>query len=568
MTTDIMASAPLRPAPWREQPRRSRRRSRPRQQHDRIADRIAWAALGVALLGLVVVAARAATAGAEPVGDSAIVAIRARDVLSGELPLVGMPAASTETGAHHPAPFLFDLLAVPVALLPDGTGLVVGMALLNAAAIAGMFLVARRVGGPGLAALAVVEAMALAWAMGSKVLVEPWHASAVLLPFLAFMLLAWGVACGDIALLPWAVGVGSFVVGTNLSYVVLVPVLLVFALVGAYVAGRDEPPWLPLGTAAATVVVLAVGWAHPLYEQLFGIGDGNVTRLVRAARRLGETSTLDWSEAPRVVAKILGLPLWWLRPTYSDALAWDPSGRGLPSSLVAVVALVGLLAQLTLFLRAVYRSGDRTMVTALAGALVLVVTALVTAKLTPAAPELGSTAVRMRWLWPVGTFLAFALAGSVLRFVVRLKPGWLRWLVLWAAGGTAWLVGFTIPVSNQGTVASDAATGLARDLARDLPVAELPSPLLVDCRERVGEPYCEAVMAELQRRDVDFVVPEAGRPGLGDGRLWDGTNAAARLLVITGDGPVDQPPGALLVTRREGQGTDERPTVAVFIEAI
>jgi hypothetical protein len=207
-------------------------------------------------------------------------------------------------------------------------------------------------------------------------------------------------------------------------------------------------------------------------------------------------------------------------------------------------------------------------VTALAAVVVMVAAALVTAKITPITPQLGSTAARVRWLWPAGAFLAFAAAGAALRFAIRLKPVWLRWLVLWAAGGTVWMAGFTIPVSNQGTVASDAEARAARDLAHGLPVAELPSPLLVDCRERVGEPYCEAVMAELQRRNVDFVVPEDGRPGLGDGRRWNGDNAAARLVVVTGDSAADQLPGAVLVTRREGQGTDQRPTVAVFIEAI
>jgi hypothetical protein len=403
--------------------------------------------------------------------------------------------------------------------------------------------------------------------MGSAVLVEPWHASAVLLPFLAFVLLAWAVACGDVALLPWAVGVGSFVVGVNLSYVVFVPALLAFALVGSYLARRDQPVWLPLSTAAATVIVLAVAWAQPFYEQLFGRGDGNLTRLARAAGRIGET-TLDWSEAPRLVAKVLALPLWWVRPSYGDALSLDASGSWLPSLLVAVVALASLLAQLGLFLRASHSTGDRTAVTALAAGLVLVVAALVTAKLTPATPEPGSTAARVRWLWPVGTFLAFALAGAALRFVVRLKPGWYRPLVLWAAGGTAWLVGFTIPVSNQGTVASDASARLARHVVDDLSAAELPRPLLVECRERVGAPYCEAVLAELRRHDVDFVVPEAGPPGLGEGRRWDGSNAAARLVVVTSDGAVDQPPGALLLTRHEGSGSADGQTVAVFIEAI
>ncbi|HZA74921.1 MAG TPA: hypothetical protein VE623_00830, partial [Acidimicrobiales bacterium] len=82
----------------------------------------------------------------------------------------------------------------------------------------GIFAVAWRRGGPVTALAAMAVTAALCWSLGSAVLVEPWHASTVLLPFLLFLVLAWSLACGDLACLPALVLVGSLVLQTNLAY--------------------------------------------------------------------------------------------------------------------------------------------------------------------------------------------------------------------------------------------------------------------------------------------------------------------------------------------------------------
>jgi hypothetical protein len=67
----------------------------------------------------------------------------------GELPLIG-PAASSSwsTGIYqnHPGPVLYDALAVPAALFPGPTGLIIGTVLLEAFAVVGVFVLARRRG--------------------------------------------------------------------------------------------------------------------------------------------------------------------------------------------------------------------------------------------------------------------------------------------------------------------------------------------------------------------------------------------------------------------------------------
>lgn len=530
---------------------------------DRLEPRLAWAALAIALGLLVVVAAQAIAGDWVPAGDGALVAIRTRDVFSGELPLTGSPApALGPAGADHPAPLLYDALAVPVALFPGGTGLVLGVVAIDAAALVAMFLAARRQGGPLLAGAAMVEAAALCWAMGREALVEPSPASVVLLPFLAFLLLVWAVACGDVAMLPWAAAAGSFVAGTNLSYVVLVPGLLGFALGAAYLtrqrvpeAARGHPRapwrvptgWLPLRTALATVVVLAVAWTQPLYEELFGTGHGNLRRLGSAVRHLGDVTLLGWTATPQVVAEVLAMPVWWLPPSYGEALGLGPFGNPAESLLAVAAGLAGLSGQLAFLLRvSLQQTRDRVAASALVTALVVVVAALATAKLTPTVADYGAPVARLRWLWPVGVFLAFALFGTGLRHVVSLRPGWRKLLVLWLAAATLWMAGLTLldlHVPVDGSRVPEEALPVARDLQREVAAADLTGPLLVECEETVADPYCEVVMAALQRAGVAFVVPD-GVAGLGEGRRWDGDNAEQRLTVVTGDAGVLPRPGA------------------------
>lgn len=168
------------------------------------ADR--WIALA---LGLVTVApiwaplARALDDGWLAVGGDAIVLLRSPDVLT----------------AHHPlrGALLLDLFALP-ARLADDTGLVVAVAVLHTACVAGIGLVLLRVGGARTAATGLAAAAALLWATGGGVLVDPWQPHVVLLPFLLFLALVWAMGRGSAIALPAAGFVGSLVVQAQDSY--------------------------------------------------------------------------------------------------------------------------------------------------------------------------------------------------------------------------------------------------------------------------------------------------------------------------------------------------------------
>ena len=142
------------------------------------AQRLALLAWGLALVPLAVAAGRAIHGGWVPVGDSALMAIRSRDVLGGgpggDMPLLGMWASTSWSvgfDMNHPGPLLYLVLAVPAALVGGGGGLVIGTAALNMASVTGIFVVSRRVGGDVVAAAAMAVTAILCWSFGSAVLV-------------------------------------------------------------------------------------------------------------------------------------------------------------------------------------------------------------------------------------------------------------------------------------------------------------------------------------------------------------------------------------------------------------
>ena len=80
--------------------------------------------------------------------------------------------------------------------------LMVGSLLVNAAAVATMGVIAKRVGGLGAALVVLVAASAVARALGMELLVDPWVCWITVLPFGTFCLLTWAMADGRIWALP------------------------------------------------------------------------------------------------------------------------------------------------------------------------------------------------------------------------------------------------------------------------------------------------------------------------------------------------------------------------------
>ncbi|HET6774967.1 MAG TPA: hypothetical protein VFH36_16750 [Acidimicrobiales bacterium] len=470
----------------------------------------------------------------------------------GELPLLGPSASSSWSSGiyqNHPGPLFYDILAVPAALFPGATGQIVGTVLLEALAVLGIFVLARRRGGTPLSLVAMAMTAVLCWSMGSAVLVEPWPPNTLLLPVVCFLLLAWSVSDGDVACLPWLVGVGSLVLQSNMSYGVLVPVLAIYALVGLVQRGRRDElaSWRRIGWV--TVAVAVVLWIQPLVEQVAGTGEGNMSRIVRG---LGEgTMTLNWRSSLQVVAKVLSLPPWWARPSYAEDFRFGLTGNPLPSLGLALLSLGAVAGLLLWCRRRARRDGDASSAGVLTMAAVLVVAAVITANQTPTTQQ-GTVAYQLRWLWPVALFVWLAVASVWLRWADRRGLA-SRPLAVVLAVVTATVAILNLSWTNQGTTAAEATMPVARDVVRAMDVPELDGPVLVETDEGIWDPYSEAVLFELQHQGVDFVIDDQiGYRMLGEGRRWGGESAVALVRVSAGDWAMLPRPGAQVLARHPG----------------
>jgi hypothetical protein len=527
-----------------------------------LADRFFVITIVAALVPVVVATARAINRGWIPVGDDAFFTVRARDVFTlDHLPLLGTWSSASLNGAqnlNHPGPLLFDVLALP-AKLGGGTGIAIGAAAINAAALLGIAIIGYRRGGAVVGAVAVAVGALLAWSMGSEVLFEPWQPHILLLPFLCFVTLVWAVACGDLVALPWAVGVGSFVVQTHLSYAILVPLLGVWGIVGMAlvlrgIRRRDPSSWPGLRgrvirSGAIAAAVFVVCWLQPLIEQFTADGDGNLTRLIRHARD-PNVKTVGFDFGIRAVASVVSLPPWWVRPSFANTFAyktWLP-----PLLLVAAGSLLVVAVVLVWCWWGARRHHDRVASRIIATAGIVLVCALVSAGRTPTT-VFGTEPHVYRWVWPVAAFAALAVAVAVVRRFARFSLQ-----ITGACAVVAVVFGLlNLPTSNQGggPNAQQDAIPASHDLDHKMGALAKDGPLLIDDLFKVvfADPYGGAIMAELDERGIPFVVQDRGLVRqLGPGRRYNGHNARNELLMRLGDSALIAPTGSRLAVRGSG----------------
>jgi hypothetical protein len=539
----------------------------------RLAFRLFVASVVAAVVPVAVATARAIRDGWIPTGDNALIAIRARDLFTQHLPLLGSwSSASLNAGTqlNHPGPLYFDLLAAPARVVQSGAGVAFGAALVNSLCIVGIAVFAYRRGGAVLGTIAMAATASLCWAMGSELLFEPWNPHSALLPFLFFLVLVWSMTCGDLPALPFAAGVGSLLVQTHLSYALLIPLLGAWGIAGLVVGLRGqrlrEPDaWAArrartLRSSAVAAVVLAVCWIQPLIEQFTSDGSGNLTRLVDSARS-PKADTIGFEFGTKVVATVVSLPPWWFRPSMHDAFA---AGWREPSLGATVLSLVVLFAVLGWCAWDGRRRRDRLSLCAVATAVVGLLAALITAWQGPVTVFGNVTPHTFRWLWPLGAFVFFAIAATISRRLTGRAVASARsaWVVAGFALVTVVVAALNLPYADEGRGpnSQEYAIPAAHDLNRQMRSLEGRGPVLIDGLFRAGfaDPYGAAVVAELQRRGIPFVArdPVLVRQ-FGPTRRFNGSNANAALLLRTG-AATSETPGSRRVARGEGLSAGDR----------
>ncbi len=498
-----------------------------------------------------------------PIGDNALLYLRAVDVFTEHHPLLGSwTSASLSVGENMNNPgALYDLLMAPFALtLSPGPGAAIGVGALNIASIVGISIAGRHIGGWRMQRWMLLAAAALAWSMGSEMLIDIWQAHALLLPFLLLLVLMVGCTAGRTACIPWAAFVGSVLIQTHISYAYVLSALFVAALGVAWWTHRPverAAVWrgLTSRTALITAGVLVLCWVQPLYEQFFGEGRGNLTRL--ASNAGGGDVTLGVTDATKITSAIIALPPWWMRSGYSTTVPITqvtPTSDGyrlvlteLPGLAVSVLALVAVVSLLVALTVAAHRRG--LLAATCAGALCAAsvpITVAALAKLTIG--TVGFSSHHVRWVWPLSVFITFTVVwmATEIWLARRADTGVESELesraetaVASEAGrSTAWFdriaIGLIVVLSianlaylerPDGPVAAYSKMPAMRRALPEIGVLADHDPVVYDVSNlRVFEPYSSTMMMRMQELGIEFRVTDEGLVRqLGPSRRADGT---------------------------------------------
>ena len=427
-----------------------------------------------------------------PVSDLALEALRIRDVGGRHTPLVG---AQSRFGWFHPGPLMFWLFA-PFYRLFGETGLLVGEAIFNAAALVGALVVARRRGGLPLLALVAVMAALLSRAIGPGVLIEPWNPWIPLLPFLLYVLLAWSVAEQDWAALPWLVGIGSFVVQTHVGYAPAVVGLGgVGCALGVFGGLRARAPqrqashpveettrWPTRRWVLVALVVGVLMWLAPVVQQFTG-STGNLGDIIESFRHPTEP-VAGWEIGFGVMGRELGVVGPWITGDDVGPSGFLETASTIPATLlILATAALGALAW-----RRGAKDAGRLAVLAVAGAALGVVgVSRITGILGP---------YLARWTWVAAALVWLSLA-------------WSLWSLLSRASMTRALVAAAL-VALIGVTVSNAWAATS---------VRAPDPQFSDTIARLGQ----STTAHLQRDQrylVTFVDSE-NSGAMGEGMFLD-----------------------------------------------
>ena len=435
-----------------------------------------------------------------PVGDDAVIAVRAYDVFSLNTPLLGQySAASGLSGgtSHSLGPMLYWMLALPVRV-GGSTGLVVAMGLLNTVAVMGSVALAHRRGGLVLAAATGIGLALVCASLPPETLHSVWNPSAGQLPLVALIFLCWSLACGEIRFLPLTVLVASFLAQCHLTYVLPGLGLLAVGLGGLALARAWERRQV-----IAAVVVGLVCWSFPMIEQAT-TWPGNFG--ATAAKAVSGEPTLGPEAGLHAVGRAVGVPPWWLRAPQDPVarlgdVVSEPSALQLLSAVLVVGGLIFMVV-------AGLRSGRRDAAAAGAIGLVMCVALALVAASTPKEAGLVFTiAYTLRWASPAGMWIWLAL-------------GWGAAMVIGPRLGRARVPALLRPLSvvAVAVVGALVAAGIGPDLLErryepaaevaDRVRAELPpgSPVSVDAGLDAFD-FQAATVYELRRRGEPVVAP-------------------------------------------------------------
>ena len=215
-----------------------------------------------------------------PRGDGAL--IESYTLLATQRKLVVGPYS--RYGWHHPGPLYFWLAAPFYALAKfKSSGIHVAVQCINASSVLIAAWIAARFASPALIAAFFVAMVGYLW-RAREMFVSLWNPHVPILPTIALTFVCAAIACGEVALLPLAAFLASFIAQTYIGLVPCAAGLCVIAIVSAAAKSRlERGVWIDAGTRRAvnlTAWLLILLWSGPIAEQMVN-SPGNLTQTVR-----------------------------------------------------------------------------------------------------------------------------------------------------------------------------------------------------------------------------------------------------------------------------------------------
>ena len=508
-------------------------------------DRISWLLIAAMLVPVAVAAVRVVTGldGFHATSDNALNELIVRDI--GKHPVLLGPFA--RNGWSHPGPLLYYLLWTPYRVFGSkSSAMLVGALMINGAAIATTIAIAKRWGGFVLAVPVALACGVLIVQLPNGFLEDPWNPFITVLPFGAFLMVAWAATCGDRWALPLAAFVGSFCAQTHVGYAALVATVLAWC-VWRVVRGRKEPRIRgtePRGVVALAwaSIVFAIVWAPPVIEQLLH-SPGNLRAIFRYfVSPPGPTHSLY--DGYRVVAAQFTFhPDWILGLRGVNRLTGQVAAMFQHPTplLIAPFALACVLA-FRLPIPALRRLAPILLIPMFVGVISL-------------AGTVGTMSeYRLRWVWVLAALCtAFAVSTFAEWLLHRTSPVVRIALTATGAAGlcllTASGVANAVDAQPPSAAAATMLTRLTAQTARHLP--KRPGVILIGASSWNTTTYLPGVTLSFERAGIRVKAPNnlTYRLSLGEHRLHKGERVRAWLALCEDAGieRVSMVPGARLL---------------------
>ncbi|HLT69697.1 MAG TPA: hypothetical protein VKZ72_06000 [Acidimicrobiales bacterium] len=496
-----------------------------------------------------------------PLVDLSQIEMRVRDVGTAHPPLVGLGGRifGLDTQGSHPGPLGFYLLAPVYRLLGSSSwALQASLVVLNVAVVALTVWAAQRRRGTAGAVVAAAGLAVLMHAYGTVVLLYPWNPYMPVLFWALFLVCAWGVVCGDLALLPIAVVAGTLCAQTHIPYVGLVGglgLVVVAALVRQARAATDPAGRRRvLGWAGASVALAALLWLPVAVDEVTG-DPGNLSIIVDSFRD--------------PVDPAIGLRAGW------DVVAerLDPvrlvTGGDTGSGVLGLLHVLAWLAAAV----AAWRAGDGTL-----RRLHLVVGVALVLGVVSASRILGTPWPYLS-LWASGTaVLALAAIAATVLAALRPRSAGLpaaarRWgpvaVAAVAIGAPTLALSWEAPDTEDSDAAQSAQLGeLVGPTVAAIEDGELPAGPDGTFLVTWTDPFYLGgqglgLLLELERRGYDARTDDRFELSVREHRTIEPAEADAVLHVATGVGAVAEAEaveGAVEVARHDPRSDEERAT--------